>query len=264
VWGGTTLARELGKDPDPEARIGESWEVWRDNRARDGRRLSEITDFPLLIKLLDVRERLSVQVHPDGEAARRLLGAPRGKHEGWVVLRAEPGACVAYGFNREMEREELRERALSGAIEQDLAWLPVQAGDVIDVPPGTVHAIGPGVLFYEVQEPCDITWRLYDWGRGRPLQLEQALEVVHRGPVVSTAAVRPLGEGREELLDTPCFHVERLVLPQPRVNEAWEALTVVEGELRVGTERVRAGATIVLPPGRWELEGEGRVLAARG
>ncbi|MFN7143673.1 MAG: type I phosphomannose isomerase catalytic subunit, partial [Myxococcota bacterium] len=178
VWGGFTLSREMGKDPDPEARIGESWEVWRDNRATDGRKLSEIVDFPLLVKILDVRETLSVQVHPDDEAAVRLIGAPHGKHEGWVVLRAEPGARVAYGLNREMSRDELRERALSGAIEQDLAWLPVKAGDVIDVPPGTVHAIGGGVLFYEVQQPCDLTWRLYDWGRGRELHLDHALEVV--------------------------------------------------------------------------------------
>jgi mannose-6-phosphate isomerase len=263
VWGGTTLARELGKDPDPDARIGESWEVWRDNRAADGRLLSAIADFPLLIKLLDTRERLSVQVHPDDAAARRLLGAPFGKHEGWVVLRAEPGARVAYGLNRVMGREELRERALSGALEADLAWLPVKAGDVIDVPPGTIHAIGGGVLFYEVQQPCDLTFRLYDWGRPRPLHLDHALEVAIRTPVLSNAAVRTLGPGREQLFDGPFFAVERLVLPQPRRTSAWEALTVVEGTLAVAGERVRLGGTVLLPPGEWALEGEGIVLAAR-
>ncbi len=264
VWGGTTLAAEMGKDPDPAARIGESWEVWRENVAPDGRPQSALVDFPVLIKLLDVRETLSVQVHPDDATARLVAGAPHGKHEGWVVLRAEPGARVAYGLRREMSRAELRERALSGAIEDDLAWLPVKAGDVIDVPPGTIHAIGGGVLFYEVQQPCDLTWRLYDWGRGRPLHLEQALEVVRPGPCVSTAAVRALAPGREELLDGRHFHVERLRLPQPRVTEAWEALTVVEGELRVDDERVGLGGTVLLPPGTWRLEGEGTVLAARG
>ncbi|MDP2313919.1 MAG: class I mannose-6-phosphate isomerase [Pseudomonadota bacterium] len=264
MWGGTALAREMGKDPDPGARIGESWEVWRENRVADGRRLSEVVNFPLLVKLLDVRERLSVQVHPDDEAAQRIVGAPHGKHEGWVVLRAEPGAKVAYGLNRSMEKEELRARALSGEIEADLAWLEVHEGDVIDVPPGTIHAIGGGVLFYEVQQPCDLTWRLYDWGRGRPLHLEEALEVVACAPVASTAQVRPLGPGREELLDGPHFHVERLVLPQARALEAWEALTVVSGELLVGGERVGFGGTVLLPPGEWRLEGEGIVLAARG
>ncbi|MDP2305980.1 MAG: class I mannose-6-phosphate isomerase [Pseudomonadota bacterium] len=264
MWGGTSLAAEMGKDPDPAARVGESWEVWGANRVADGRRLDEVVDFPLLVKLLDVRERLSVQVHPDDDAARRIVGAPHGKHEGWVVLRAEPGAKVAYGLNRAMEREELRERALSGQIEADLAWLEVKAGDVIDVPPGTIHAIGGGVLFYEVQQPCDLTWRLYDWGRGRPLHLEEALEVVACAPVVSAAVVRPIGPGREELLDTPHFHVERLTLPQGRLLEAWEALTVVEGALEVAGERVGFGGTILLPPGEWRLEGEGTVLAARG
>lgn len=264
MWGGTSLAAEMGKDPDPDARIGESWEVWGANRVADGRRLDEVVHFPLLVKLLDVRERLSVQVHPDDAAARRIVGAPHGKHEGWVVLRAEPGAKVAYGLNREMDAKELRKRALSGEIEADLAWLDVKAGDVIDVPPGTIHAIGAGVLLYEVQQPCDLTWRLYDWGRGRPLHLEEALEVVACGPVVSTAVVRPLGPGREELLDGPHFHVERLTLPQGRRLEAWEALTVVEGELRVGYERVGFGGTVLLPPGEWWLEGVGTVLAARG
>ncbi|MES2643214.1 MAG: type I phosphomannose isomerase catalytic subunit [Myxococcota bacterium] len=264
MWGGTSLAAEMGKDPDPAARIGESWEVWRANRVADGRRLEEVVDFPLLVKLLDVRETLSVQVHPDDAAAVRIVGAPHGKHEGWVVLRAEPGARVAYGLNRAMDTQELRKRALSGEIEADLAWLEVKAGDVIDVPPGTIHAIGGGVLFYEVQQPCDLTWRLYDWGRGRPLHLEEALEVVACAPVVSAAVVRPLGPGREELLDGPHFHVERLLLPQERQLDVWEALTVVEGELEVAGERVGFGGTVLLPPGEWRLEGNGIVLAARG
>ncbi len=264
MWGGTVLAAEMGKDPAPDARVGESWEVWRDNRVADGRLLSEVVDFPLLIKLLDVRERLSVQVHPNDEAARRIGGAAHGKHEGWVVLRAEPGARVAYGLNRPMEKEELRARALSGEIEADLAWREVKAGDIVDVPPGTLHAIGGGVLFYEVQQPCDLTWRLYDWGRGRPLHLEEALEVVERAPVASSATARSLGEGREELLDGPHFHVERLVLPQARHLEAWEALTVIDGELLVAGERVGFGGTVLLPPGEWRLEGAGTVLAARG
>ncbi len=263
LWGGTTLAGELGKDRDPTAQIGESWEVWRDNRAADGRPLSAITDFPLLIKLLDVRERLSVQVHPDNAAAIRLVGAPHGKHEGWVVLRAEPGAKVAYGLQRTLTREELHERALSGEIEADLAWLPVAAGDVIDVPPGTIHAIGGGVLFYEVQQPCDLTWRLYDWGRGRTLHLESALEVAIRRPVTSCAQVRTIGPGQEVLLESAHFHVERLTLPQTRACRVWEAFTVVAGAMTVGDERVPLGATVLLPPGEWSLEGEGTVLAAR-
>ncbi len=263
VWGGTTLAHEMGKDPTPDARIGESWEVWHANRTPDGRTQGDLVDFPLLVKLLDVRDTLSVQVHPDDAAAQRLVGAAHGKHEGWVVLRAEPGAKVAYGLTREMGRDELRDRALSGKIEDDLAWLPVKAGDVVDVPPGTLHAIGGGVLFYEVQQPCDLTWRLYDWGRGRPLQLEHALEVVRRGPCVSRAAVRPLGPGRDLLLDGPHFHVERLRLPQPRRAEVWEAVTVIEGALEVEGTRVAFGGTVLLPPGERSLEGEGIALVAR-
>jgi mannose-6-phosphate isomerase len=265
IWGGTALAREWGKDPDPSAKIGETWEVWRDNRTTDGRRLGDVLDFPLLVKILDVRETLSVQVHPDDATAQRILGAPFGKHEAWVVLHAEPGARIAYGLNRAMDRDELDARAISGEIEADLAWLDVSAGDVIDVPPGTIHAIGGGILLYEVQQPCDLTWRFYDWGRGRPLHLEAALEVAIREPVVSRACVRPVADGVDELLHSPYFHVERVRVPtcSARVTTVWEAWTVVQGAVIVDGESVAFGATVLVPAGAHVLGGDGVVLAAR-
>lgn len=262
VWGGNVLAR-MGKGSDPSARIGESWEIWRDNPLPDGRAFGGVADLPLLIKLLDVRETLSVQVHPGDEAARRLEGLPHGKTEGWVVLCAEPGARVAYGLNRELGEDELRERALSGAIEEDLAWREVRAGDVIDVPAGTIHAIGGGILLYEVQQPCDLTYRLYDWGRPRPLHLDRALAVARRSPCAPTAEIRSLGDGREELLRTPWYVLERARLGGVRETGAWEAITVVEGALELDGERIGVGGTLALPPGRWALDGEGTALVAR-
>ena len=254
IWAGDRLAREWGKDPAPGARIGESWEVWRENRLPDGRRLGDVLDFPLLVKLLDVRETLSVQVHPD-DAAARAAGHAHGKHEAWVVLRAEPGARVAVGLRRSLSVDEIRERALSGAIEADLDWREVSVGQVIDVPPGTIHAIGGGVMLYEVQQPCDLTWRLYDWGRGRPLHLAEALGVVRGGP--ATDPVRTW----DEPFATPLFSIER-VGPGHRVNARWEALTVVEGELHVGATRLALGETALLPPGDWDLVGDGIGLIA--
>lgn len=254
IWAGDRLANGWGKDPAPGARVGESWEVWRENRLADGRRLGDVVELPL-VKLLDVRETLSVQVHPDDSAAR-AAGHPHGKHEAWVVIGAEPGAKVALGLRGTLSVEELRARALSGAIEADLAWREVAVGDVLDVPPGTIHAIGGGVMLYEVQQPCDLTWRLYDWGRGRTLHLEEALGVVIGGP--ATAAT-----GRwDTLFRTPHFSIERVRFPAHRVTTAWESLTVVEGHVSVSGVRLALGETALLPPGEWTLEGEGIGLLA--
>ncbi len=258
-WGGLRLAA-LGKG---EGIIGESWEVWRENVVEgDGRTFGELAEFPLLVKLLDTRERLSVQVHPNAVQARTLAGAPHGKAEAWVVLEAEPGAQIAYGLNRALSETELRERASSGEIEADLAWLEPKAGDVINVPPGTIHAIGPGLFLYEVQEPIDLTWRLYDWGRGRELHLDLACAVAIREPIPPPWQVsRHIAPGVERLIEGPHFVVERVQLPLRRFG--WEALTVLEGEARVGGERASRGQTLILPPGEHAIEGEGVALVAR-
>ena len=258
-WGGQRLAA-LGKG---EGKIGESWEVWRENVVQgDGRVFGEVADFPLLVKLLDTSERLSVQVHPNAVQARALAGAPHGKAEAWVVLEVEPGARIAYGLNRELSELELRERAESGEIEDDLVWIEPRPGDVIDVPPGTIHAIGPGLFLYEVQEPIDLTWRLYDWGRGRDLHLTQACAVAVRTPLpppwrepvrVSDRVVR--------LIEGPHFVVERVALPLQR--QGWEAITVLHGQAEAAGVAAGPGQTLVLPPGLWQLQGEGEALAAR-
>lgn len=227
-----------------------------------GARFGDLTDFPLLVKLLDTQQMLSVQVHPNDTDARMRVGAPHGKAEGWVVLDADPGARIAFGLNRSLSEQQLREHALSGEIEADLAWIEPRPGDVIDVPPGTIHAIGPGLLLYEVQEPIDLTWRLYDWGRGRDLHLNHAVSVALRDPLPTPfRAPQAISPGVERLLSTRNFVVERVQLPA--VRQGWEAVTVILGSARVGNEILPRGSTVVLPPGPTRVEGEGVVLAAR-
>jgi len=259
-WGGTTLAGRWGKGSDPGALIGESWEVWHENPVAGGRTLGDHVALPLLVKLLDTREVLSVQVHPDDTTARSVLGARSGKAEGWVVLAAEPGARIAYGLERPLSAEELRAHAESGEIESDLRWIEVAVGDAIDVPPGTIHAIGAGLTLYEVQQPADLTWRLYDWGRGRELHLDHALLVAGRTPVRPTARPTRLGPGRTRLLEAPAFHVDRVEVPEVRRVEGVAALTVIEGELRVDGEPVGVGQSVVA----WDatLGGAGVALVA--
>ena len=145
--------------------------------------------FPLLLKILSVGRWLSVQVHPDDAAARRLEKEPWGKSEAWCILEAAPGAEIILGVRPGTSRADLEKALARGRLPEVLARVPVRAGDVFDLPAGTVHAIGPGLVILEVQQASDVTYRLYDWdrpgedGKPRPLHQEKALEVMKlQGP----------------------------------------------------------------------------------
>jgi mannose-6-phosphate isomerase len=165
-------------------------------------------DSPLLAKFLFTSARLSVQVHPDDAAAARL-GQTRGKDEAWLVLDADPGATIALGFNRACTAEEVRAAALDGTIEDLLAAVPVSAGDFLFSPAGTVHAIGAGLHLLEIQQNLDLTYRLYDYGRPRPLHVEEAIAVADRRPWSPHSSPGKLDASREILLAGPSFVVER-------------------------------------------------------
>lgn len=149
--------------------------------------------FPLLAKLLVVGDWLSVQVHPDDEAARRLEGEPWGKSECWRILAAEPGAKIVHGLIPGADRQALSAAVRDGSLTGLLAKVPARAGDTFCLPAGVVHATGPGLTIFELQQASDVTYRFYDWdrpgddGRPRPLHQQKALEVVH-----------PSGPGRPE------------------------------------------------------------------
>ena len=134
-------------------------------------------EFPLLVKLLFPEDKLSVQVHPD-DALAQAMGQPRGKTECWYVLEAAPGAVIALGLREGATAEAVRAGIADGTLEKLLEWVPVEVGDMIFVDAGTVHAIGPGVVFLETQQTCDITFRMYDYGRPRELHIEQALRAM--------------------------------------------------------------------------------------
>jgi len=125
--------------------------------------------LPILVKLLFTSDKLSVQVHPDGECGV-------GKTEMWHILDAEPGAEIALGFVQPIDAEALRTAALSGKVEDLLRWIPVNAGETYFIPAGTVHAIGAGIRICEIQQNSDITYRLYDYGRPRELHLDRAIK----------------------------------------------------------------------------------------
>lgn len=151
--------------------------------APQGQRIGEIwyqgapgDQLPLLVKWLFTSEKLSIQVHPsDAEAKAR--GFTSGKEECWFIVDAEPGAVLGIGTTQRLAPDELRAASLSGEIERLIDWKPVKAGDYYYIPAGTVHAIGGGITLVEVQQPADITYRLYDYRRPRPLHLEDGIAV---------------------------------------------------------------------------------------
>jgi len=148
-----------------------------------GRKIGEVW-FPgeeLLIKFLFTTENLSVQVHPDDAYAKRVENS-RGKTEMWRVLRAEPGAKIALGFRQAVDREDARKAAMDGSIMKMLDWREVRPGDTFLIPAGTVHALGAGLMIAEIQQNSDITYRLFDYGRGRELHIEKSLDVADLDP----------------------------------------------------------------------------------
>ncbi len=157
-------------------RLGEVWHVAAEGQPQP----------PLLVKHLFTGDVLSVQLHPDDKTAR-AMGEPNGKSECWLVLEAGQGATIGLGLERAAAPDELRAAALDGSIERLIAWYPVMRGDFFFVPAGTIHAIGAGLTLIEIQQPSDITWRLYDYGRlegGNPraLHLDEAMAVADCGP----------------------------------------------------------------------------------
>jgi mannose-6-phosphate isomerase len=167
-------------------------------------------EFPLLVKMLFPDAKLSVQVHPD-DAQAQAAGQHRGKTECWYVLEAEPGATVALGLKEGTTLEAVASAVHDGSMESLMSWLPVSVGDMIFVDAGTVHAIGHGVVLLETQQTCDVTYRLYDYGRPRELHLEQGLAVTK----LHTAAgkVPPVAmDGFTRLIDQRYFVVDRFDL----------------------------------------------------
>jgi mannose-6-phosphate isomerase len=208
LWGGNKLRDVLGKKDAPDM-TGESWEISgvEDNLSvvkegfLEGNDLQELievymgdligdsvyekfgTEFPLLIKLIDAHDVLSVQVHPGDELAKERHQA-YGKTEMWHVIQADPGSVIYTGFNREITREEYLQCLAENKIPGILNVEPVKAGDVFFIPAGRVHATGAGILFAEIQQTSDITYRIFDWnrleknGRPRPLHTDLALDAI--------------------------------------------------------------------------------------
>ncbi len=289
VWGGSYLEQLKGLKPTGR-RIGESWECSAHPlhpsliKVKEGLEIplphlinlmpedvlgSAIAqefkgELPILVKLIDAREDLSVQVHPSDEKAKELGEIQPGKNEAWLILRAEPDAVLYLGFKGGVNREEFEKDLYLSRVniaEKYLNAIPVKADEVFFNPAGTIHAIGKGLVLAEIQQTSGITYRVWDWNRHpqRPLHIEKALKALNFEP--STAAdfrrhPRRIGAQEEELISTLYFSVNRLNLDPgmelvQRTGGSFQVLTCLDGKVRLegedSVEYLGRGESLLVP-----------------
>jgi mannose-6-phosphate isomerase len=238
IWGSTRLSPWYS---DSSKKIGEVW-------------FESDESLPLLVKFLFTSERLSVQVHPDDKYAAAHEKGSRGKTEMWHVLRADPGAPgVAAGLKERLTPQRVRELALSGEIESYLNWVEVKPGDTIFVPAGTIHAIGPGLALCEIQQHSDVTYRLYDYGRGRELHLDRSMDVAALDRYKAPAEL-PSGY----VAWCPYFAVRELTAVAPvrldRLPDSFQLVIALEGEGVISKQPFRQGETWHVPAGDGNID----------
>lgn len=286
-WGGRRLAQQWNKTDSNTTGWAESWEVvdLGDDQSRvlggpfDGRTLHDLVrehpdellgrhagceQFPLLFKFLDAAETLSVQVHPNDQQAATLAPGQHGKSEAWVILAADSNSRLSVGLKPGIDRVALERHLAAGTVEQCLHSFSARVGDVISIPAGTVHAIGAGIALAEIQQPSDVTFRLFDWNRRdaddgrRPLHVEQALQCIDFSlGLVSPLAPRPLatdGGLTEELIQTEHFVWRRHTLSETRLRlpeeDRCRIVSLIDGRVQIvssfGREPLVAGQSLII------------------
>ena len=306
VWGGTRLMTEYGF-PSPKDNIAEAWMLSGHpdgpsivcSGVYKGKTLAEVIEsegsevlgthnagkqgFPILIKLIDAQKKLSVQVHPGDDYARKVENE-NGKTEAWLILDAEPGARLVYGLNKKVTRAGFSRSIAQKKIESILNFVPVKRGDVVFIPSGMLHAIGEGIFLAEVQQSSNTTYRVYDYdrpdkdGKLRELHVDKATDVVDL--TVPTVDFAPKGEtislgGAEKTYLTGCeyFHMTRLSVHGEFTDVAYEtsfvSLLVLDGvgEILCGDQTLplKKGVSIFVPAdkGEYTLKGDLDILETR-
>ncbi|MBI3828939.1 MAG: class I mannose-6-phosphate isomerase [Planctomycetes bacterium] len=312
VWGGNRLGKLYGKALPAGKIIGESWELCDRSEAQtrvrggpfDGATLAELREqaprallgeklaakrparFPLLIKFVDAGQDLSVQVHPDDDGARKLGIPDRGKTECWVVVHADPGAKIQRGLKPDVTRETFERALKDGKMEETLHFFEAAVGDVIAIPPGTIHAICAGIVLAEIQQNSDVTFRVFDYhrmgldGKPRTMHVKESLETIRFGAPASgyfagdmesdtvEGVLANLGPARHEfLLKCRYFDLQRTSLEpghqfKPlRGVDAPTVLMFLRGAGTLNGQAVSAGQTVLLPA---DLGAQAGIFAASG
>jgi mannose-6-phosphate isomerase len=304
VWGGEKLATVLNKSI-PFKHTGESWEVACHKNGQSIVRLGQYTGltleelliqdgekilgkpfvegdkFPLLIKFIDAKEKLSVQVHPDDAYAWEHENGEYGKSEAWYVLQADPGSKLIAGLKSDVSKEAFTQMLNMNQLEEVLNEIEVKAGDVLDIPAGLIHAIGDGILLAEVQQNSDTTYRVYDWGRvgldGNPrdLHIQSSIDVIDFTGKHSTELAKPLihkfeGYTIKEFVRNPYFILDEIEVQDMFKSEGrgnyFEIFMCVDGAMHLtymgGKLPVVKGDVFMIPAKLQEyyLKGHGKLV----
>lgn len=309
LWGGTKLKEEFNKEIE-KTPLAESWECSTHpegtNIVRDGvfagkdlrTVLKEHPEFlgthpkiknelPILIKFIDAKEKLSVQVHPDDDYAWKNEKGSLGKTELWYVVDAKPGAELIYGFHRDVDRKTVQNSLEKGTIEKYLQKIKVKKDDIFYIEPGTVHAIGSGILIVEIQQSSNLTYRLYDYerrdknGKQRELHIDKALEVInYKGGIQPRQPMRFLqyapGCATEFLCQCQYFQVERMLINNYDMkrefiietgNNSFQVMLCLDGEAVLTDDfgeclKFKKGDCVFIPANsvRFILKGRGQII----
>jgi mannose-6-phosphate isomerase len=288
IWGGRKVQTLFGQDFSPLRNCGESWvlSAYGDeisvvaNGFLAGNELNELVEiymsdlvgekvyqdhgevFPLLIKLVDANDWLSIQVHPGDEMAQRL-GHPNGKNEMWYVVNADEGSELISGFNHELSKEEYLHSLENKTLKSILNFEKVKEGDVFNIPEGRVHAMGPGILIAEIQQTSDLTYRIYDFdrvdekGMTRELHTDLALEAIDFRHYDSyRTQYSPVFNKTVNLVTTEYFSTSLIHFGTPVVKDytgidSFVVLFCVKGSLAVeyegGSEELKGGEVVLVP-----------------
>ncbi len=287
VWGGNKLKTDFGYDI-PGDRTGECWAIaahkngdstvadgkfcgytlsklWNEHRELFGNLEGDV--FPLLIKIIDAKDDLSIQVHPDDEYAKINENGSLGKTECWYILDCDEGADIIVGHNAKSS-EELNHMVSGGDWNGLLRKIPIKKGDFFQIDPGCLHAIRKGTVILETQQNSDITYRVYDYdrlsdGKPRELHTKKALDVI-TAPAKDTLVdiETEKGEGfiREKLYECKYYSVERIVLNGTlSINQKYNFMnvSVVSGEGEIDGKKIKKGSHFILPCGYGEAEFSG-------
>jgi mannose-6-phosphate isomerase len=274
MWGGRRLESRFGKSLPPQVQIGESWEIvdrpeaqsvvaggplkgktlhelWTKHRSSIFGKVPDSPRFPLLIKLLDAQEKLSLQVHPPENVARKLAGEP--KTEFWYVAAADPGAELFLGFREPITRNKFEETLRDGTVMDYIYNIAVNAGDAVFLPAGRVHAVGAGNLLIEIQQNSDTTYRVFDWsrtdptsGKQRKLHIEQAIKCIDFQDVQP----KLIAAGGEMLVSHSLFEIRKWNLGAPREAAPLSQFAIIcclTGSLRCADTDLRRGEFMLVP-----------------
>ena len=288
IWGGSKIKSILNQDFTPLSNCGEAWKISGiasessvvSNGFLKGNTLHELAeiymddllgeqvfrrfgeDFPLLIKFIDAQQDLSVQVHPDDKMAAEKHHC-KGKTEMWYVIDAAPDAKLNIGFNKQINRQLLKEHLAKNTIMDALNFVPVQTGDAVFIPSGKVHAIGKGILLAEIQQSSDITYRLYDYnrtdenGKLRPLHVEDALNAIHYNDTDNALISYSKQQNRtNNIANNPFFVTNFIDFNQPLEKiytniDSFVIYICLSGKAKIvysnGEETIQTGECILLP-----------------